>query len=133
MPTVQLALRAVGVVALSLVSVTVVSGQDSRAVSQPESTKQNSRATLQVRLRLQDETPFLGVANVRLVPSVDYEILSTRSEVQGDYVFFGVEPGKYLLEVSAPGYLGTQSSTEVEGRERTANAIRSNETEVGDQ
>jgi hypothetical protein len=111
---VQIAFRAVGFAALGLVAGTVVTAQDLPAISQPDRTKQNSGATLKVSLRLQDETPFVGLANVRLVPTVGDEILSTRSEMQSDYLFFAVEPGKYSLKISAPGYLPTRSSTEVQ-------------------
>ena len=77
--------------------------------------------SLRICLRLADETPFLGTANVRVNPNEGYEIPGAPGEEKGDFLFPEVPPGKYFVEVSAPGYLGVRLSTELAagGRERT--------------
>jgi hypothetical protein len=61
-------------------------------------------ATLKVCLRLQDETPFLGPATVRVMPEEGNELLGMPADVPGEYLFSGVTSGKYVAVVGAPGY-----------------------------
>jgi len=71
-------------------------------------------ASLKICLRLQDDTPFLGTVSVRVMPSEGYEILGTPDKTPGDFLFSEVTPGKYFVEVNAPGYLAARLSTQVE-------------------
>jgi hypothetical protein len=73
-----------------------------------------ARASLKVRLRLEDESPFLGAVSMRLMPEEGYEIIGTPTGNEGEMQFAGLEPGKYTVEASAPGYLSVRRSTQIE-------------------
>jgi hypothetical protein len=73
-----------------------------------------AEALLRVRLRLEDESPFLGAASVRLMPEDGYEIIGTPTGTEGETQFSGLEPGKYSVEASAPGYLAVRRITQIE-------------------
>lgn len=96
-------------------------GESQAASSPPESAKKAGRAAVQVCLRLEDGMPFLGEASVRMKPSEGEELGGVETSTMGDYQFSDTKPGKYLLEVSAPGFLPQQFKTEVEpgGGQRT--------------
>jgi hypothetical protein len=85
-----------------------------------DSTKIAVLSTLKISLRLEDETPFLGAATVRLLPEQGYELLGARDEAKGNVLFYAVAAGKYSVDVSAPGFQPVRFSTEMEsgGRER---------------
>jgi Carboxypeptidase regulatory-like domain len=74
--------------------------------------------TLKVRLRLEDESPFLGAANVSLLPDDGYEIIGTPTGTDGETQFSGMPPGKYIVETSAPGYLTVRRSMQIEAGHR---------------
>lgn len=75
-------------------------------------------ANLRVRLRLEDESPFVGVAELQLMPSEGGGIKGTRTETEGETLFSGLSPGEYRVEASAPGYLPVELSTEIEAGHR---------------
>jgi hypothetical protein len=78
-------------------------------------------ATLHVELRMEDETAFIGEAELRLVTEEGREVRGKPSAVPGQTTFSGLVPGKYTVEVSAPGYETTEVSSGIEAgpRERT--------------
>jgi len=61
-------------------------------------------ATLKVCLRLEDETPFLGNAMVRVTPEQGNELLGMPADGPGEFLFSGISSGKYAALISAPGY-----------------------------
>ena len=109
-------LRCLGVLACSLVLPTA------HACALQGST-QNSSAhsfgatAVRVCLRLQDESPYLGPANVRIVRSEGTEIHG-KTEAQGEMSFPDLEPGTYTLETKAPGFLQVQQELRVEAGHR---------------
>ena len=74
--------------------------------------------SLKVRLRLEDESPFLGAANISLLPDDGYEIIGTPTGTDGETQFSGMPPGKYIVETSAPGYLTVRRSMQIEAGHR---------------
>jgi hypothetical protein len=61
-------------------------------------------AVLKICLRLDDESPFLGPATVRVSPEEGNELLGMRADAPGEFMFSGVTSGKYVAVVGAPGY-----------------------------
>ena len=61
-------------------------------------------AVLKICLRLEDESPFLGPATVRVSPEEGNELLGMPAEAPGEFLFSGVTSGKYVAMVGAPGY-----------------------------
>jgi hypothetical protein len=85
----------------------------------------DAAGSLKVSLRLQDESPFLGAADLRLMPNEGYEVIGTQSGNAGETLFPKLPPGKYFLEVSAPGYLAVRLSTQIDSglRQRTLSVL----------
>jgi hypothetical protein len=71
-------------------------------------------ASLKIYLRLADDRPFAGAADLRVMPSEGYELPGTSTESEGEIVFTDVAPGNYIVEVSAPGFLAQRLRAQVE-------------------
>src|SRR5262249_9016472 len=69
-----------------------------------ESKSAGPLATLKICLRLEDESPFLGPAIVRVSPEEGNELLGMPAGAPGEFLFSGVTSGKYVAVVGAPGY-----------------------------
>jgi len=78
---------------------------------------------LKISLCLQDSTPFLGAATVRLMPDEGYEKVGVHGETAGDFLFPDVDPGKYIVEVAAPGYLEARLKAQVDAGHRQKTMI----------
>jgi len=96
----------------------VAAAQEPSAASPATSKPNVPLASLKICLRLQDDTPFLGTVNVRVTPEEGYELVGSPSRTPGDYLFPEVTPGKYFVEVSAPGFLSARLGTQVESGHR---------------
>jgi hypothetical protein len=81
--------------------------------STAEPTKKTELGSLKVCLRLEDETPFVGAASVRVAPENGDELMGVPSDLQGDVIFYGAAAGKYQVEVIAPGFLPVTLTTEL--------------------
>jgi len=75
-------------------------------------------ASLKVCLRLEDETPFVGAAEIRVIPEQGNELLGMAGDAVGEYLFSGITSGKYNILISAAGYPGLQLSTRLDGGPR---------------
>jgi len=80
-------------------------------------------ASFKISLRLQDGTPFLGAVTIRLMPDEGYEMVGARDNTPGDFLFPDVEPGKYAVEVAAPGYLQARLKAQVDAGHRQKTMI----------
>src|ERR1700757_533245 len=81
-------------------------------------TTKSAEGLLRVRLRLEDESAFLGTADVRLMPNEGYEVSGTPTDTEGETVFSELAAGKYMVEVSAPGYSSVRLGTEIAAGQR---------------
>jgi len=81
---------------------------------QPTSAAQTGTAELKVCLRLEDNSSFVGSANVRVMPSEGYEVVGVSTGVAGETLFEGMMPGTYTVEANAPGFLGVREQTRIE-------------------
>jgi len=68
---------------------------------------------LKVSLRTEDGSAFIGVANVRVIPSEGYEVPGAPLGPDGDTVFAEMMPGTYTVEASAPGFLTVRQKTQI--------------------
>ena len=81
-----------------------LSAQTSPATALLDSKPAPGAAILKVCLRLEDESPFLGQATVRVSSEAGNELLGMSAEAPGEYMFSGVDSGDYVAVVGAPGY-----------------------------
>jgi len=95
--------------------------QEPSGNSPQQDTAKTETATLRVCLRLEDETVFLGRAQVRLTLNEGRTLETAIPELLGEARFSEVRPGKYEVEVNAVGYEAAPLSTDVgaEVRHRT--------------
>jgi hypothetical protein len=70
-------------------------------------------SSLRICLRLEDGSPFIGPATVRVTGTEGRE-LSGKMGSEGDVIFPEVHPGAYALETSAPGFVTVQEPVEIE-------------------
>src|SRR5215469_16954209 len=97
---------------------TCIRAQETLAGPASETRPKEGIASLKISLRLQDGAPFLGAVNVRLMPDEGYEMVGVRDQTTGDFLFPDIEPGKYIVEVAAPGYLEARLKAQVDGGHR---------------
>ncbi|HEV3419071.1 MAG TPA: carboxypeptidase-like regulatory domain-containing protein [Candidatus Acidoferrum sp.] len=115
------------VLTLAAVIVRPATGQDLKPESPSSPTSQFNSSTspaanstsvagpkLRVRLRLEDNSQFLGAAEISLTPSEGYEVVGSPSDTDGDTLFTGLAAGKYTLEARAPGFLSLRMSMVIE-------------------
>jgi len=100
---------------LLLASVDVAAApQNSKDNLRAGSPAQAGSAGLRVCLRLQNDSPFAGVANVRVMPREGHEAAGVPSGSDGETIFTDIAPGKYTVEASAPGFLAVRQETQIE-------------------
>jgi hypothetical protein len=88
--------------------------QNSKDASKAGSPAQAGSAALSVSLRTQDDSAFVGVANVRVVSRVGHEAAGVPSGSEGETIFKNIGPGTYTVEASAPGFLAARQETQIE-------------------
>jgi hypothetical protein len=71
-------------------------------------------ASLRISLRLEDESPFKGFANVHVFPNEGYEVVGTPTASDGEILFEHMQPGTYTVEAVAPGFLKVRLSTTID-------------------
>jgi hypothetical protein len=104
-----------GISALGLFGAGRSAGQEVFPNSLLTPTKEPELGSLKICLRLPNETAFEGGAQVRVVREQGYELLGGPGEARGEFLFYAVAPGRYLLDVNAPGYLTVQTKMQVGG------------------
>jgi hypothetical protein len=95
----------------------VAGQQGSPQSSTVQAPARSGSSSLRICLRLQDESPFSGPVNIRVLPSEGYEISGT-SESEGEMLFSDVPPGTYTMETSAPGFLTVRQNIHIEAGHR---------------
>jgi len=78
----------------------------------------SAMASLRVCLRLEDETPFLGSAAVRVQPEQGNELLGIPADGPGEFLFSGINSGNYDIFINSPGYLSLHLTTQIAGGPR---------------
>lgn len=75
---------------------------------------QSGTASLKVRMRLEDETPFSGAATLRVATTQDAVVAGAATESEGETIFSHLLPGIYIVEANAPGFAPLKQTIEVE-------------------
>ncbi|MFZ3201838.1 MAG: carboxypeptidase-like regulatory domain-containing protein [Candidatus Acidiferrales bacterium] len=75
-------------------------------------------ASLKICLRLEDGSPFTGLAIVRVVSSQGPEVNANRIESESELSFPSILPGPYVAEASAPGFMTMKENVEIESGQR---------------
>jgi len=88
--------------------------QNSKVDSRAGSPAQAASASLRVCLRMQDDSAFVGVANVRVMSREGHEAAGAPSGSEGETIFTDISPGNYTVEASAPGFLAVRQETQIE-------------------
>jgi hypothetical protein len=60
----------------------------------------------------------MGTAAVRVIPEQGNELLGFPLEAAGEFIFSGIDAGKYVIVIGAPGFQDLQISTQLEGGPR---------------
>lgn len=100
--------------ALASVACKTAAGQNVAANPLLETAKKRELASLKVSLRSEDQSPFLGAAQVRVFPKDGYDLLGWADAVTGNVMFYAVTAGEYEIEVNAPGFGLVRMDTEVQ-------------------
>ena len=95
------------------------SPQESSQVQAAASSPVVGTATLKICLRLQDESPFSGAADLRVRSSLGSELAGTKSESDGETLFSNLLPGTYSIEAASPGFDSLKQTVEIESGNRT--------------
>lgn len=99
---------------LPLPPIPTFSQQNPPTANSSHTPSEASDASLRICLRLQDESPFDGLATVRVMPSQGYEIVGTPTAASGELIFPAIPPGAYSIEVAAPGFLAVRITTSID-------------------
>jgi hypothetical protein len=77
------------------------------------------RSTLKICLRLEDQSPFLGVARLRVLPETGDELMGVGND-NGEIFYYAVAPGTYTLDVIAPPFAPVSAQAQIQpGRQKT--------------
>jgi len=101
-----------------LSATTSLSAQTAPGTALPDSKSVPGAAVLKICLRLEDESPFLGPASVRVSPEEGNELLGMSADAPGEFMFSGVSSGKYVAVVGAPGYTVLTVNFKIDGGPR---------------
>jgi hypothetical protein len=97
-----------------------VSEKNTAAPSQPAESAASApstpvgTATLNIRIRTQDDSPFAGIANLRVVTHAGSELSGAKSASEGETVYSALPPGSYSIEASAPGFAPVKQIIDIE-------------------
>lgn len=106
--------------ALSFSSASLAAPQSSQGNSAPDAAKESGLASLKICLRLADESPFGGSADLRVHSSAGTEIHGTTDpDLEGETLFQNLAVGTYTVEAEAPGFAALKQTVEIESGKRT--------------
>lgn len=75
---------------------------------------QSGTASLKVRMRLEDETPFTGAATLRVATVQGAVVTGAPTDSEGETLYSHLQPGIYVVEANAPGFAPLYQTIEVE-------------------
>jgi hypothetical protein len=75
---------------------------------------QSATASLKVRMRLKDDTPFTGTATVHVATAQGAVVNGNPTETEGETQFSHLTPGVYVVEADAPGFASLEQTVQIE-------------------
>ncbi|MGA9184577.1 MAG: hypothetical protein WBZ32_04705 [Candidatus Acidiferrales bacterium] len=90
---------------------------------QASTTPAGTHGTLDVRLKLPDGERFSGVATIHLLASGGSEVANRAQDTGGQARFTDLEAGKYIVEVTAPGFVTERQTLEISVRQISVTAF----------
>ncbi|MGA8221786.1 MAG: carboxypeptidase-like regulatory domain-containing protein [Candidatus Acidiferrales bacterium] len=75
---------------------------------------QSGTASLKVRMRLEDDTPFTGATNLTVATPQGASLTGASTETEGEMLYSHLQPGIYIVEADAPGFAPVKQTIEVE-------------------
>src|SRR5262249_6178146 len=70
-------------------------------------------ATLNIRMRAQDDSPFAGITNLHVLARDGSEVAGAKSAFEGETVYSSLPPGTYSIEASAPGFATVRQTIDI--------------------
>ncbi len=105
---------------LSFAFAALAASPDFQENSGQDAAKQSGSATLKICLRLTDESPFGGSADLRVHSSAGSELHGTTDpDLEGETLFQNLAVGTYTVEANAPGFAPVKQTVEIESGKRT--------------
>ena len=91
------------------------------ALSAHQSSKENSAGqhpyadapSLKICLRLSDDSPFSGLANLHVVSGQGSELPGETTDSEGEAILPNLAAGSYSVEASAPGFVSVKQTVEI--------------------
>ncbi|MGC1634171.1 MAG: carboxypeptidase regulatory-like domain-containing protein [Candidatus Acidiferrales bacterium] len=81
-----------------------------------DSSPQAAHASLKICLRQQDDTPFSGLATIRLTSPDGTQVAGRSAESDDQTIFPDLAPGNYVVEAVAPGFTPMTETIEIKAR-----------------
>jgi len=75
---------------------------------------QSGSASLRVRVRLEDETPFTGTSTLHVANAQGSAVTGNPTDTEGETLFAQLVPGIYVVEADAPGFAPVKQTVQVE-------------------
>jgi len=88
-------------------------------ILEPAAANSAGEASLQVLLRLEDHSPFSGLATLRVISAQGADMTGAATDTEGEALFSNLAPGKYTVEANAPGFVPIHQMIEIEAGKRT--------------
>jgi hypothetical protein len=89
------------------------------AKTAPTPASSTGEATLRISVRLPDDSPFSGLAELHVVTRQGSEIHGTKSETEGEMLYSNLVAGGYSIEAAAPGFLPVKQVIDIESGKRS--------------
>lgn len=103
--------------AISISFLLLCSANHAQQLSDDHSSSQqppnSGTVSLTISLRLEDNAPFTGQADLHLTSPLGLEVGGSTRGPEGDIVFPSVWPGSYVIEAGAPGFLLVRQNIEI--------------------
>jgi len=106
--------RSVAVLALVLLPFSLPQAGAAQQANKGILSSQSGTASLKVRMRLEDETPFIGAATLHVATTHGEVVTGAPTDSEGETLFSHLLPGIYVVEVNAPGFAPLKQTIEVE-------------------